>query len=74
MLALAVAHSAEGVILRPHSLMFVYRNCKAGDQECFTVLLVVSSTKGSLRQPFGVGREKAPVTATSGDACFQEKV
>lgn len=30
--------------------------------------------KGSLRRPSGVRREKAPVTATSGDACFQEKV
>lgn len=55
-------------------LMFVYRDCKAGEQECFTALLVVSFIKGSLRQPLGVQREKSPVTATSGDACFQEKV
>lgn len=54
--------------------MFVYRDCKAGEQERFTVLLVVSSIKGSLRQPFGVRGEKSPVTATSGDAYFQEKV
>jgi len=47
---------------------------RAGEQEFFTVLHVVSSIKGPLIQCFGVWREQSPVTATSGDAYLQEKV
>lgn len=76
-LVLEVIHCLQKGLSCVHTLwsklMFVYRDCKAGEQECFTVLLVVSSIKGSLRRPFGVQGEKSPVTATSGDAYFQEK-
>lgn len=61
-LALEVIHSLQKGLSCVHTLwsklMFVYRDCKAGEQECFPVLLVVSYIKGSFETTFwGVGGE-----------------